>query len=146
MSYRNSICDIVPGSTWNAADGASAVVIAAADGYVGFRRSSGSITVEHERDFRRAYCAIYDRAKLRSQFTMSLANLVEFTAWWLPSQRKLVCRSVACSRRFAIPLGALPVGTYGEPCSAQTFFEDLDDVLRRHGSGPIARHVAVGSH
>ncbi len=132
--YRNAIPDIPAGSTWIGEDGARAIVRTAAASHVVYTRETGArplrLEVVHANDFRAAWAAIYDRAAIRSQFSMSLANLGEFRVFWLPEQRRIMCRSVSCRRHFAIPDGALEVGTFANPCKSDAFFEALDEVIR----------------
>lgn len=138
MSYRDAIADILPRSTWIGPDGTRASVISAAAGHVTFTRVSPIVQrplltlpeTLHERDFRARFSPIYDRAAIRSQFSMSLANLGEFRVFWLPEHRRIMCRSVSCRRHFAIPDGALEVGTFANPCKSDAFFEALDEVIR----------------
>lgn len=132
--YRNAIPDILPGSTWIDAANLRATIRAAAGGYVVFTRETGlrplRLECVHENEFRRAWAPIYDRAAIRSQFSMSLANLGEFRVYWLPERRRITARSVCCTRHFAVPDGAQLVGTFAEPCKSDAFFEALDLVVR----------------
>lgn len=128
MSYRNAIHDIAPGSLWACESGFVRVMVAAA-GHVSF----GGM-VMHERAFRAAYAPLYDRAAIRQQFTMSLANLGEFRVYWLPSLRRIVVRSVSCRRQFRVPDDAILVGTYSDACPPADFFAALDEIIvRGHG-------------
>lgn len=133
MSYRNAIADIPSRSTWISADGARVVVTSAAARHVVFRshgpaRGGG---VLHEVEFRARFRPAYHRAAIRSQFSMSLANLGAFVAFWLGQPDRFVARSVSCTRRFRIPDGAHRIGTYEAPFSPDAFLEDLDDLLAR---------------
>jgi len=69
---------------------------------------------------------------------MSVCNLGEFRAFWDPTKRALVARSVFVRRAFAIPPDAILVGTYRAPCAAATFIDDLKEVLRRPPPAPEA--------
>lgn len=128
--YRNAIPDILPGSTWIAVDGSRAIVRTAAARYVSFMASGIMAPPVHESAFRARFQPLYDRAAVRSQFSMSLANLGEFRVYWLPERRRIVARSVCCTRHFAVPEGAQLVGTFADPCKADAFFEALDVVVR----------------
>lgn len=97
----------------------------------------------HERDFRARFAPIYDRAAIRSQFSMSLANLGEFRVYWLPEPRRIMARSVSCTRQFRVPPGAELVGVYSAPCRTDAFFDDLDDLIRRLAAHVPARAVEV---
>lgn len=138
MSYRDAIADIPPRSTWIAPDGTRASVIAAAARHVTFTRVSPIVPgpllafpeTLHERAFRSAFQPAYDRAALRQQFTMSLSNLGEFRVFWLADRRRIMVRSISCTRHFAIPEGAMLVGVYSNPCKPDAFFEALDEVIR----------------
>ena len=139
MSYRDAIADILPRSAWIAPDGERATVRCAAARHVTFLRLSHIVPgpfaqpVEtlHEREFRARFSPIYDRQAIRSQFSMSLANLGEFRVFWLPHLRRIVCRSISCTRHFRIPEGSLEVGTFSGPCKMADFFEALDFVVLR---------------
>jgi hypothetical protein len=84
----------------------------------------------------------------RSQFSMSLANLANFHAFWSPTLKRMFARNATmhlseCARasrgRPALPPDAIHVGTYSHPVSTDAFFEDLNDVLATEGnSGPSA--------
>ena len=130
MSYRDAIRDIPAGSTWIDSAGRCATVRTAAARYVSFV-AAGAFGTVHEEAFRRAFAPLYDRQAIRSQFSMSLANLGEFRVFWLPAYRRIMCRSISCTRHFAIPDGALEVGTFSGPCSSAAFFEALDYVVLR---------------
>lgn len=130
MSYRDAIRDIPPGSTWIAPDGRLATVRTAAGRHVSFASPLGALTL-HEIQFRASFQPVYDRQAIRSQFSMSLANLGEFRVFWLPHLRRIVCRSISCTRHFRIPEGSLEVGTFSDPCKMADFFEALDFVVLR---------------
>lgn len=128
MSYANAIRDIAPGSIWRGINGCVVTVLQAAAAHVLIRRAILTETM-HEREFRDLFLPLYDREKIRSQFTMSLANLGEFRAFWLPDMAKITVRSVSCQRQFRVPEGALLVGTWSAPCRVEDFFEALDAVI-----------------
>lgn len=137
MSYRNAITDIPPGSTWIDRDGRIATVRQAAARCVVYSTSgalrpllAGILETTHETQFRARWAPLYDRAAIRSQFTMSLANLGEFRVFWLPELRRIMARSISCTRHFKVPEGALLVGVYSNPCRTDAFFDDLDELLR----------------
>lgn len=129
MSYRDAIADILPRSTWIAADGMRVVVTCAAARHVAYRDPEPAVL--HEIQFRASFRPVYDRAGMRQQFTMSLANLGEFRVYWLPEHRRIMARSISCTRQFRVPPGAELVGVYSAPCRTDQFFDDLDDVIRR---------------
>lgn len=139
MSDRaNPAADILPRSVWEPTGpfivplivrSTRIAVLSTAGGYVRYRRGDEPAQVVHHATFRRWFRPLYDRRAVRSQFTMSLANLGEFRVFWLPDLRRMVARSVACSRHFRIPEGAVPVGTYSSPFTADQFLDDLDCVL-----------------
>jgi hypothetical protein len=137
MSYRNAITGILAGSTWIDADHHKAVVLAAAARHVtyledpGTRRSSCPPLTIHERAFRARWRPVYDRAAIKSQFSMCIANMGAFTAYWIGRRDKFLARSVSCVRRFRVPEGAVTIATYSDPCRSDVFLEDLDDVLAR---------------
>lgn len=127
MDHANAAADILPGSVWESL-GVRVKVLSTAAGYVRYRQDVG-LGLQHHAAFRRAFRPIYDRRAVKSQFSMSCANLDQFHAYWLPSAKTLVARSIACRRRFRVPPGAIHVGTYANPCSADAFLDDLDCVL-----------------
>lgn len=129
MSYRDAIADILPRSTWIAEDGLRVVVACAAARHVVYRAPEPIVV--HERDFRARFQPVYDRAAMRQQFTMSLANLGRFRVYWLPEHRRIMARSISCIRQFRVPPGAELVGVYTSPCRPDQFFDDLDDLIRR---------------
>lgn len=139
----SAVADISPRSTWEARGGTGARVrvIAAASGYVTFGATGCLPVTLHHVEFRRQFEPLYDRRKVRSQFSMTLANLGEFQVFWIPGRRTIAARSVGCSRRFALPAGAVSVGVYAQPFDSEEFLGDLDDVLakleasRRHAGG-----------
>lgn len=128
MSYRNAIPYIAPGSLWEGPNGRPIRVIQAAAHHVAIDTGE-STEVLWEAAFRYIFRPLYDREKIRSQFTMSLANLGEFRAFWLPDMAKIMVRSVSCQRQFRVPEGALLVGTWSAPCRVEDFFEALDAVI-----------------
>lgn len=144
MSYRDAIADIPPGSTWIDCDGRLATVRQSASRHVVYSTSgairpllAGLLETIHETQFRARWTPLYDRAAIRSQFTMSLANLGEFRVFWLPEHRRIMARSVSCTRHFKVPPGALLVGVYSTPCKTDAFFDDLDELLRT-AADPVA--------
>lgn len=146
MSYRNAIRDIPPGSLWSA-DGLGQIrVLFAAAGHVSWRRAGGwdlPISTTSEGAFRAVFAPLYDRAKVRSQFCMSCANLGEFRVYWLPAHRTIMARSVSIRRRFTVPDDAVLVGVYSAPCPASHFLEDLDDVIAKVGSAVMHDAAAI---
>lgn len=139
MGYLNAIPDIIPGSIWTGEHGEGVRVISAAAKTVvyyalpGFivpllRGSALPLTMP-EAEFRAKFRPLYDRAKLRSQFQMSLANLGEFKVFWNDDPTRFIARSISCTRHFAVPESARYVGTYADPCAAESFFDDLDEML-----------------
>lgn len=81
----------------------------------------------------------YDRVKARSQFSSSLANLVEFHAYWSPSAARWFARSArrgtpdearaAARGAAALPPDAKFFGTYSDNAGAGAFLRDLDDAI-----------------
>lgn len=139
MSYASTIRDIPKRSIWVDADGTRVVIVVAAEGYVSFVRAKGEKPQTiHEQAFRARFESLYDRAALRSRFSMSLANLVEFRAYWVPSQRRVITRGIASTKPWPIPPDSEFIGRYAHPCSSEDFIEDLDNVIAR-------LHVAAAS-
>lgn len=132
MSYRNCIRDIAPGSLWVGPGGELVAVSFAAAGHVLVRAGSrgGQVVISASR-FRATHQPAYPRERIRSQFSMSLANLSEFTAYWLPASKKLVCRSHNARRRFTLPPDAVRIDDYRYPCPPECFFDDLNSLLVR---------------
>jgi hypothetical protein len=138
MSYRNAVRDIATGSCWQSGDGAIVSVVQAVAHHV-IVRDGGRRAEMPETEFRARFAPVYDRERIRAQFTMSLANLGDFRVYWLPDYKRIVCRSVCCRRQFRVPSGALLVGTYGEPCAPSTFFQALDELIA--GSRVLTQQV-----
>lgn len=162
MSSRDRrTCDIAPGSTWNARAGdGCAIVIRIVGAYVEFEDEAGRLHMGpgamYHAHFRERYVEPYDAQQCRSQFSMSLANLANFHAFWSPSQRRMYARSAtgdpaevrgAARGRPALPADAEYIGTYAVderedgtqprrmgPCEA--FLEDLNDLLASIGRTP----------
>ena len=125
----NPASDIAHGSMWEAIGSSRRVaVISTAAGHVRYEQD-GATVVAHHHLFRFSFRPLYDRRQVKSQFSMSCANLGEFSVYWLPSHRRIIARSCSCSRRFAIPPGAVHVGVYSHPFAAEDFLEDLDSTI-----------------
>lgn len=87
--------------------------------------------------------APYDARKVRSQFSMSLANLSQMHVFWRKAEQRISVRSTRRSiedaykpsrgRGGALPKEAIYVGTYTEPFPASAFITDLDDLLASLG-------------
>lgn len=134
MSYRDAIPDIVPGSIWLRTDGGPrARVIAAASRHVVYRDAEGAIRqpsqLLHENAFRATFLPLYGRREMKSQFSMSIANLGEFRAYWIGDPGRFLARSVSCQRKFSIPARAIEIGLYVAPFHSDSFLADLDCVL-----------------
>ena len=80
-----------------------------------------------------------DRAKARAQFAASVNVLVHCDAYWCPSRKRVVFRSVQAQRRLVMPSDAVLIGRYQHPFAARDFLKDLDDVLARLEVGILAR-------
>lgn len=128
MSYRNAIPYIAPGSLWEGPNGRPIRVIQAAAHHVAIDTGE-STEVLWEAAFRYIFRPLYDREKIRSQFTMSLANLGAFRVFWLPKLRRIMVRSISCERQFRVPEEAQLVGTFAAPCRTEDFFEALDELI-----------------
>lgn len=127
----NPASDIVAGSVWEAIGSTRrATVIGTAAGHVRYRIVE-EVRVCHHHLFRFTFRALYDRRQVKSQFSMSCANLGEFSVYWVPSHRRIIARSCSCSRRFTVPDGAVHVGVYSQPFSAEEFLEDLDAAISK---------------
>lgn len=138
----NPAADIAPGSVWLAIGSSRPVtVVSTAGGHVRFR-SGDYVEITHHHHFRFSFRAVYDRRQVRSQFSMSCANLGEFSVYWLPSHRRIIARSCSCSRRFTVPPGAVHVGVYSHPFAAEDFLEDLDAAIAKDYAEimPVPRH------
>jgi hypothetical protein len=131
MAYERPIRDMPRGALWEDHDGALVRILDAGERHVSFRRIGGPAECLHEMRFRERYRPYYNAPALRSQFQVSLANLERFNVFWVPRLRRILARSIGCTREFAVPDGALHVGIYSQPCSAKAFFSDLDDVIRK---------------
>lgn len=132
--------DIVPRSLWDSF-GVSAKrvrVLAVGGGYVTFV-AIGDVQplTMHQGEFRRLYLPLYDRRVIRSRFSTCVANLVEFTVYWVPSARTIAARSIGCSRSFTIPPDAVLVGVFASGITSDEFLEDLDCVLAKLNSSAV---------
>ncbi len=139
MSDReNAASDIAQGSAWNSVQRVDrATVLSTGGGYVRYSLASDRAPrVLHHVTFRALYEPLFDRRQVRSQFSMTCANLAEFDVFWNPMKRKIIARSVTCSRRFALPAGVVKVGTYSSPFSAEDFLNDLDCLLATNDHPP----------
>jgi len=137
-------CDIARGSTWIAREGeGSALVVRVCAGWVFFADASGAMSEMYYAQFRARFSEPYDAQQCRSQFSMSLANLANFHAFWSPSQRRMPARSAtaapdemrgAARGRPALPDDAQYLGTYAidedKPRGpVDAFLEDLNDLI-----------------
>lgn len=153
MSHRpHGAQDIVAGSRWPSARGSGhAIVRAAAAGWVEFAFSDGTMVLPRERmhhiHFRERFVAPYDSRAIRSQFSMCLANLQAFHAFFDRAARRIfarsVTRSIEDSRKAArgspaVPPAAIFVGTYTNPVQPDDFLTDLNDALATDGSDTAA--------
>lgn len=130
---RGSICEAAPGCS-----GGAARVLAVSAGYVRFARSEGCIEILHHALFLQRYVPIFEARQVRSQFSMSLANLSNFHVFFSRCQRRIFARSAkvpiescagAARGRPALPADAVYVGTYSDPVSPDDFFSDLHDAI-----------------
>ncbi len=141
--------DVTPGSIWLGRYGGHARVISVEGGYVRFAREDGHVDPlpMHRWRFRELYLEPYDARRCRSQFSMSVANLVSFHAFYSPTARRMYARSAnvppsscagASRGRPALPADAIFIGTYESPVSPAAFFEDLNDALANVLRSPAA--------
>jgi hypothetical protein len=137
-SQTRAVPGILVGSTWLGHAGGYARVLGTDCGCVDFMDQGGEIRREHHLQFRARFDAPYDASAVRSQFTMSIANLISLHAFWSPSLKRLLARSsnrsIEDSRKAArgspaLPPDAFHVGTYAQPVDANAFFTDLNDAL-----------------
>lgn len=128
--------DIALGALWRGHGGGTARVLGIDAGYVRFMKDDGAVEHLHQWLFRERYVAPYDAKRCRSQFSMSLANLVSFHVFWSPMMKRMFARSsnvppsdcaVAARGRPALPADAVFIATYAEPATPEQFFEDLND-------------------
>lgn len=150
--------DITRGSIWRASDGSHARVMSVCAGYVSFARR-GVIDRMHHHVFRNEFERPYDARRLRSQFSMTLNNLVSFHAFWGLTSRRLYARAsnvrpedcrTASRGRPALPADAVYVGQYSDAVimprqwhgpqltAYEKFLQDLHDVLAEHPHVPRA--------
>lgn len=141
--HANAAADILPRSIWEAQDGERVRVLDTGGGYVAYVKANGAARHVHHRTFRREFQPLYDRRAVKSQFSMSCANLAEFRAYWTPGARKMVARSVSCQREFRIPADAILIGLYAHPFNADQFLADLDCVIATHERQQAGLRVAV---
>lgn len=72
-----------------------------------------------------------ERRQLRSQIACSLCNLHAFRLFWLPVHRRIMARSISCTRQFRVPPGAELVGVYAHGVDSAGILDDLAEVIRR---------------
>lgn len=126
--HANPASDILPRSVWMDADDVRVIVLSTAGGYVRFH-ALGAPVLMHHFAFRRLYQPLYDRRAMKSQFSMTCANLGEFRAYWFGDPGRFLARSVSCQRKFAIPANAVEIGLYAAPFNPDAFLADLDCTL-----------------
>lgn len=142
MAYANPIRDMRRGDIWIeiANPIAHVVIVSAGNKYVEFMREGGKLEVWYDVHFRARFAHIYDRAAIRAQFQMSLANLDSFHAFWCPQAKRLFARSTARAPEASyaaargsppLPQSAIHVGTYSNPFPADAFLGDLDAVIAK---------------
>jgi hypothetical protein len=136
MARDRDAADITLGALWRGRSGGTARVLGIDAGYVRYMKDDGAVELVHQWYFRDRYVAPYDAKRCRSQFSMSLANLISFHAFWSPKLKRMFARSsnvdpsdcAAASRgRPALPADAIYIATYSEPATPEQFFEDLND-------------------
>lgn len=147
MSYRaRDDGDIVPGSCWARRDGRGyATVKSVASGYVDYYRDDGTLDAAHHAIFRREHLAPYDAREIRSKFSMYLANLSHFHAYFAAghifarsSVRPPAEAYTAARGSPALPRAAIYVGTYQDPIKPDAFLADLNDALATLGTADLA--------
>jgi hypothetical protein len=149
--------DIIVGSIWTGRTGGSARVLSVSAGYVRFVDASGEPDTRHQWEFRRRYMSPREArqaareqhlprdviGRCRSQFSMSIANLVACHIFFSRTCSRIFARSSGvpleeCHKpargRPALPPDAIHIGTYAEPASPDAFFEDLNDALASQGN------------
>jgi hypothetical protein len=135
MAYASPIRDVVRGTIWrDRRTAALVIIVGAGNRYVDYLpggRNAKPVTV-WDGEFRKHFEPIFLPAREKRQFSMRLANLCNFHVWWRKDRRKVVARSVARSRDYALNADdAVFVGTYAQPCDPDRFIEDLHDAVRR---------------
>lgn len=143
MARDTGAADITVGALWLGRIDGSARVLTVTAGYVRFMDTDGEPQVMHQHQFRRQFVQPYDARRLRSQFTMSLANLGSFHLFFSRSLGRIFARNptldlddcrTASRGRPALPPDAEYVNTYTEPVRTDALFDDLNDVLATEGS------------
>lgn len=143
MSHRpHEAADIVPGSRWPSRRGIGvAEVTEVGANRVTFTFIDGARVTRgwlHHLEFREQYEQPYDSRAVRSKFSMYLANLPSFHAFWSRTARNLFARSTTRSPADsfspargspALPPDAIYVGTYAQPFPTDAFLADLHDAL-----------------
>jgi hypothetical protein len=157
MARDRHAADIPHGSAWCDPQGVCVIVRSVSGGLITFTDEDGAVDMLHVNRFRDRYTdAPYDAKRVRSQFSMSVANLESFHAFWSDSAKKMYARGAAeppervrtaARGRPALPLDAEYVGTYSGRVvvppwwnrqrllkSVDAFFEDLNDLIARKKS------------
>lgn len=123
---------IAPGAIWVHRDGPAVVLVGPTPDAArvafsdGFRTCTFHMPVA---EFRESFAPIYDRTEIYQWFSMTLANLDEFRAYWIPGRQSPIARGLSARKNWPVPPGAIFVGQYVPPCNPRTFLEDLDGVL-----------------
>ena len=79
------------------------------------------------------YFTPHERSLILARFSSTLAMLVECNAYWCPSRRRILFRSVATNRKFAMPPDVVLVGRYAQSPAfkPKDFMGDLDALLAK---------------
>jgi hypothetical protein len=154
MAFERPIHDIQQGDIWidqrwtGEPREAQVAIVSAGNKYVVFMRHREPEPPMFAEHFRERFAPLIARARLRSQFSMSLANLDNCHVFFSPTLRKMFARSArvdpgevfnSARGRPALPKDSLHIGTYADPVSPEAFFEDLHDELAAAGCIPGAR-------
>jgi hypothetical protein len=81
-----------------------------------------------------------ERERIRSQASMSIANLIECYFFWSSGTRRIYARTApldvavaaffrSSRGRAALPSDAVLLGKYGTPCPARAVLDDLDALI-----------------
>lgn len=122
-------------------DGSQVIIVSAGTRYVEFMRGRDRVEIYYLRHFLERFRPHYDRARIRQQFLMSLANLHHLHAFWCPISKRLLVRNGKRSpeeaykprrgRGGAVPKTALYVGTFWHPMNGAEFLEELDALITK---------------
>lgn len=117
---------------WRGPDGRVVRVVYATERYVRTEDVEGlpAPSIYYLR-FLEAFAPCDEHAKLRRTFVALLCVRREFTAYWRPSEGRVILRKINAAKRHALPPDAVLIGRYAHPFSGDQFVADLEAVIAK---------------